>query len=204
MARFATSQELDQVIGGFLRRLPRLDPILREITDHSPLLLKLELKDPPLAAEIDLTATPLVIRMETSAVGTVGMAGRADDFQRVLLGLLPVAKGINEKKLLARGSTAKLMKAVPLFYVVPYIYPSYLESIGRADLIEMGEYPPLHADQPVEGIMNQIVAAMAYGAGYLMGFIKQRIAPHLDILAALEAMGQGLRKAAPPKSSETA
>jgi len=198
MAGLANSQELDLVIGGFLRRLPRLDPIIREITEGTPLLLKLELKDPPLAAEIDLTCTPLVIRTDSTAAGTVGMAGRSEDFQRVLLGLLPVAKGINEKKLLARGSTALLMKAVPLFYVVPYIYPSYLESIGRADLIEAGEYPPLHADQPVEGIMNQIISALAYGAGYLMGFIKKRIAPRLDILAALEAMGQGLRKAGPP------
>jgi len=196
MTRFQSVAEADQVIGGFLRELPRLDPVIREIVQQTPLVVKLELSDPPLDAELDLTCTPLAARMGSAASGTVGLGASASDFHRVLLGRLPVAVGINRKLLLVRGSTAKMMKVVPLFYVVPYIYPSYLETIGRTDLLEPGEPPLLHGERPVEGTMNQIISALAYLAGYGLGFLKRSVAPRLDLLAALEAMGQGLSRAA--------
>ncbi len=200
MNPFRSVTEADQVIGGFFRELPRLDPIIREIVRHTPLVMKLELSDPPLDAELDLTATPLAVRFGSAASGSIGLAGTAADFHRVLLGRLPVAVGINQKKLLVRGSTARMMKVVPLFYIVPYIYPSFLEAIGRADLLEPGERPPLHGPRPREGTMNQIIAALAYLAGYGLGLLKRHLNPRLDLLAALEAMGRGLsRAAAPPK-----
>jgi hypothetical protein len=204
MTRFNSVAEADQVIGGFLRELPRLDPLIREIVQHNPLVMKLELSDPPLDAELDLTCTPLAVRMDSSASGAVGLAGSCSDFLRVLLGQLPVAVGINRKKLLVRGSTAKMMKVVSLFYMVPYIYPSYLESIGRADLLEPGERPPLHGERPLEGTMNKIISALAYLAGYGLGLLKRNLTPRLDILAALEAMGQGLSRAAGQPKPEPA
>ena len=205
MTRFNSVAEADQVIGGFFRELPRLDPVIREIVQQSALVVKLELSDPPLDAELDLTCTPLAVRMGSAVSGTVGLAGSCSDFHRVLLGQLPVAVGINRKKLLVRGSTAKMMKVVPLFYVVPYIYPSFLEAIGRTDLFEPGERPLLHGERSREGMMNKIISALAYLAGYGLGFLKRSVAPRLDILAALEAMGQGLSRAAgQPKPAQAA
>lgn len=185
---------LDSAIGSFLGYLPRLDPVIKEVTGRTALVMKLELSDPALSAEIDLSETPLTVRLGSDAAGTVGMKATAADFHQVLLGRLPVAIGVNRRVLLVRGSMARLMKAVPLFYVVPYIYPQYLEKIGRSDLVTAGAIAPLHADQPVEGTMNKIVSLIAFVAGYALGVIK-KLSPGLDILAALESLGKGLVRA---------
>lgn len=197
MGCFEDNQAVEQVIGGFLRLFPRFDPLFAELTGRTPLVLKLELSAPPLRAEIDLSASPLVVRLGSDAAGTVGLAGPADNFHLLLLGRLPPAVAINQKKLLVRGSSAQIIKAAPLLYVAPYIYPFYLASIGRPELIVPGDSPPYHAEQKSEGLMNRIINRTAYLAGYLIGWIKTRLAPDLDVLAALEAMGQGLRRAAP-------
>jgi len=199
MAYFSGAEELDRVIGGFLRSFPRLEPLLREATGHQKLNLKLELKDPEFSAEIDFTKAPLEIRFNTAADGSIGMACTADDFHQVLLGMLPIGIGIDRKKLLMRHSIAKLISAVPLFYLAPSIYPFYLESIGRSDLIVAGERPALHGKREEEDGMTKIVSAMAYLVGWGLGFLKAHVAPGLDIIIALESMGNGLLKATPRK-----
>lgn len=203
MPGFKDSAEADQVIGGFLRTFPRLDPIFKEVTDRAALTLKLELTAPELTAEIVLTAAPLEVRFDSDSEGTVAMIATAENFHRLLLGLLPPGVGINQKQLLVRGPVARLMKAVPLIYLAPYIYPFYLQAIGRSDLIAAGNRPPYHADRPLEGIMNTIISPFAFLTGWVLGFIKTRLAPGLDILAALEALGQGLRRATAKKTSPT-
>lgn len=195
MGYFAGAEEVNKVIGGFLKIFPSLDPILKELSGHASMLLKLELTDPELSAEIDLSRSPLEVRIGSDADGIIGMSCPADNFHRLLLGLLPMAIGINRKKILVRGSIGKLMKAVPMFYVAPAIYPFYLESIGRPDLIVDGERLPLHGYIAREDIMSKFISALAYVIGYALGFIKKHLAPNLDILTALESLGRGLLKA---------
>jgi len=197
MAYFSSSEDVDRVIGGFLRSFPRLEPLLREAVGHQPMNLKLELSDPEFSAEIDFTKYPLELRFNTSADGSIGMACSADDFHRVLLGMLPIGIGIDRKKLLMRHSIAKLISAVPLFYLAPSIYPFFLESIGRSDLIVAGERPALHGKREMEDSMTKIVSGLAYLAGWGLGFFKAHVAPGLDIITALESMGNGLLKATP-------
>lgn len=199
MAFFKDREEVDFVIGGFLRVFPRLEPLLREAIGHSPMVLKLELSNPEFNAEIDFARKPLQLRFNTNNDGTIGMACTSDDFHRVLLGFLPVGVGINRKKLLMRHSVAKLINAVPLFYLAPSIYPFYLESIDRSDLLIAGQRPALHGQREMEDTMSKIVSALAYLAGYGLGLFKAHLAPGLDIVTALESMGNGLLKAAPQK-----
>ena len=195
MAYFTGIEDVNKVIGGFLRRFPSLDPLLKELTGHAPMLLKLELAEPELSAEINLARSPLEVRIGSDAGGTVGMSSTSDNFHRLLLGLFPLAVGINRKKIVVRGSIAKLMKAVPMFYVAPSIYPFYLESIGRADLLIDGERLPLHEKIKTEDTMTKIISILAFVIGYALGFIKKHLAPNLDILTTLESMGLGLLKA---------
>jgi hypothetical protein len=199
MAYFSSTEEIDRVIGGFLQKFPRLEPLLREATGYRQMTLKLELKDPEFNAEIDFTRSPLEIRFNTNADGSIGMACTADDFHRVLLGMLPIGIGIDRKRLLMRHSVAKLISAVPLFYLAPAIYPFYLESINRPDLIISGERPALHGKREMEESMTKIVSGLAYLVGYGLGFFRAHIAPGLDIVAALESLGNGLLKATPQK-----
>ena len=195
MGYFAGAEEVEKVIGGFLKVFPSLDPILKELSGHASMLLKLELTDPELSAEIDLSRSPIEVKIGSDADGIVGMTSPADNFHELLLGLFPMAIGINRKKIVVRGSIGKLMKAVPMFYVAPSIYPFYLESIGRADLMVEGERLPLHGYIAREDTMSKIISALAFVIGYALGFIKKHLAPNLDILATLESMGRGLLKA---------
>ena len=204
MPYFANKEEVARVIGGFLEKFPDLDPLLKELSGHTPMLLKLELADPEFMAVIDLKRSPMEIQIGADSDGEVGMSGSADKFHELLLGMFPVAVGINRKTLVVRGSTSKLMQALNMFYVAPAIYPFYLESIGRDDLIKTGNGQPLHADLNVEDKMTKIISKLAWLIGYILGAIKKSIAPNLNILAILESMGQGLLKTAGKSGQETA
>ena len=197
MSHFKSPEEIREVMGGFFETFTRIEPLVRELTGRAPLVLKLELWEPELKLEIDLAQMPLKLEFGSEAQGTVGMRGPADRFHELLLGAFPLAVGINRKILTVRGSTARLMQAVPLFYLAPRLYPLYLESVNRSDLIVTGVRAPLHLDEKTEGPMNWIISRIAYLGGYAIGFIKRRISPGLDIFAALESLGKGLARANP-------
>ncbi len=196
MAEKNQDNGLDKVIRGFLQTLPGLEPVIREITKHEELVMKLELSEPKLNAVIDLSRKPLKIDLDSDAFGHIGMAGSGQTFHEFLLGRQSMATAINHRKLVVRGPTSKLMKITPMFFVVPYIYPFYLQSIGRSDLIGEGRIATLHLALPLEGNMNKIVSAMSYAAGYALGIIKTKLTPDLNIIAALESLGKGLDQAA--------
>jgi hypothetical protein len=195
MSCFTGEDEVRAVIGGFLARFPRLDPILREALGHERMVMKLELTGPGFAAEIDAGITPLAVRFDATGEGMIALAGPAENFHHLLLGRLPLAVAINQKKLLVRGPASKLMKSAPLFYLAPYLYPFYLESIGRSDLVLVGGRPLLHAPRTKEEPMNRIVNKLAWLIGFALGTIKKRFAPRLDVVSALESLGQGLARA---------
>lgn len=192
MSYFKSQQELEQVIGGFLRIFPKMEPLMREAIGHKKMALKLELSDPDLTAEIDFTRSPLEIRFKTKAEGAIALTTTADHFHRLLLGILPIGPGVNHKQILIRGSVANLMSGVALFYLAPTIYPFFLESIGRKDLILPGKRPPLHGEKILEDKMTKIVSPLAFLLGYALGLLKKHLAKNLDIVAALESMGKGL------------
>jgi hypothetical protein len=50
-----------------------------------------------------------------------------------------------------------------------------------------------------EDVMTKMVSGIAYLAGWALGFLKAHVTPGLDIVTALEAMGNGLLKATPQK-----
>ena len=200
MTCFRNAQEVRTVIGGFLERFPALDPILRQALRGERMVMKVELTDPEFRAEIDSTCDPLAVRLDSTTDGTIGMSGPADHFHLLLLGRLSMAVAINHKKLLVRGSTAKLMNSAPLFYLAPYLYPFYLASLGRSDLIANGPRPVLHLAPIKEDPMTWIVNRLAWLSGYALGLVKKHLAPTLDVVTTLESLGQGMERAAGKKS----
>jgi len=201
MSKFADEKEIRQVLGGFFERFSGLDPIIREAVGRQPLVLKLELVDPALSVRIDITRSPLLVSFDSDDLGTVGMSAKADEFHDLLLGSYSLAEGINNKRLVVRGATAKLMKAVPLFFLAPHLYPFYLESIGRSDLLGRGKLPLLHGERAMEDIMTKLMSIIAYPVGLVLGLVK-RVAPGLDVVAVLESMGSGLRAGAGEQTPE--
>ncbi len=180
-----------EVLGGFFERLPALDPLVRTLIGDDPVTLKVELRDPALRVALDLGAHPLAIRFDTAEAGTVGLAATADDFHALLGGALGMGAAITRKRVVVRGSTARLMRVMPLFFVAPYLYHQHLAALGRDDLAPRAVAPP--AASPEEP-MNTLVSRLAWAAGYALGLLQTRVRD-LDLLGALAALGRGLERA---------
>lgn len=188
------------VLGGFFERLPALDPLVRQLVGDDPVVLKVELREPALRIAVDLGAHPLAIRFDTAEAGTVALAATAADFNAVLGGALTMGAAITRKRVVVRGSAARLMRVMPLFFVAPHLYAQHLAALGRDDLAPPA-LAPSTAAAPEEP-MNALVSRLAYAAGFALGLLKTRLVRDLDVLGALEALGRGLQRArgAPPRS----
>ncbi len=194
MSVFVDAGEARDVLGGFFERLPAVDPIVRALIGDDPVVLTIELREPALRVAIDLGARPLAIRFETAEAGTVALAATADDLHAVLGGALGMGAAITRKRVVVHGSTARLMRVMPLFFVAPHLYRQHLAALGRADLAPRAAAPPTDtSEEPV----NALIGRLAYAAGFALGLLKTRLVRDLDVLGALAALGRGLERARP-------
>jgi hypothetical protein len=180
------------VLVGFLERLPELDPLVRQLVGDEPMVLKLELREPLLTVALDLGAHPLAVRVGTAEAGTVALCATADDLHALLAGAITVGAAITRKRVVARGSAARLMRVMPFFFLAPDLYPQHLVALGRDDLLPMAA--PATAATPEEPV-NSLVSRLAYAAGFALGLVKTRLVRDLDVLGALAALGRGLERA---------
>jgi hypothetical protein len=205
--RFADAAEARAVLGSFLERLPALDPLVRELIGRGGEVgvLKLEVRDPAFSAVVDLGAHPLVVRFDTGEAGAVALVATAADLHAVLCGTVTVGAAITRKRVLVRGSAARLMRAMPIFLLAPYLYPQHLAALGRTDLLPPAA-PPCASTTPaaappaattMEAPVNALVSRLAYVAGLALGLLKTRLVRDLDLLGALAALGRGLERARP-------
>ena len=200
MSLFADAAAARAVLGGFFERLPALDPLVRTLVGDDPVVLKVELRDPVLRVAVDLGAHPLAIRFDGAEAGTVAIAATADDFHALLGGALGMGAAITRKRVVARGSAARLMRVMPLFFVAPFLYSQHLAALGRDDLAPQAPAPSpaVASEEPV----NALVSRLAWAAGFALGLLKTRLVRDLDVLGALAALGRGLERAraAPSRS----
>jgi hypothetical protein len=204
VTRFADAAEARAVLGGFFARLPAVDPLVRALLGDTPLTLRVEARAPRLALVVDLGPRPLAVRFDAPDPGTVALTARADDLHDLLTGALPVGAGLTRKRLLARGSAARLMGVMPLLFLAPPLYREHLAALGRRDLLPPAAPPHRGAAVPApEDPMNALVARLAWLAGYALGFARTRLGREVDLLGALEALGRGLDRAAaaPPAAA---
>ena len=204
MSTFPDAAAARAVLGGFLQRLPALDPLVRLMVGDEPLVLKLEVRDPALAVAIDLGAHPLAVRLDATEAGTVALGATADDLHAILGGALTMGAAITRKRVVVRGSAARLMRVMPLLLFAPHLYPQHLAALGRVDLVPAATAPAaastpataLTSEEPV----NALVSRLAYAAGLALGLLQTRLVRDLDILGALEALGRGLQRARAARS----
>jgi hypothetical protein len=200
---FADASAARAVVGGFLERLPSLDPLVRELVGDEPMVLKLELREPPLTVALDLGARPLAVRFDTAEAGTVALCAKADDLHALLAGAISVGGAITRKRVVVRGSAARLMRAMPFFFLAPYLYPQHLADLGRDDLLPAAPAATTPAAAAAaattEAPVNSLVSRLAYAAGFALGLLKTRFVRDLDVLGALAALGRGLERARPAR-----
>lgn len=189
MSHSQNKEDLVEVVKGFFSRLPAIDPLIKELVEHDDSLLKIELQNPRLDIGLDFAKTPLEVNLKSDAFGTIGMGADATVFHELLLGHLGIARALSHRKLIIRGALSRLMKITALMALTPYIYPLYLRSMGREDLIVDSDECVSRIALNPGGWTGTIMLKLMAAAGYLIGIRNAKGESQLDFFKLLEKWG---------------
>jgi len=142
MSYFKDSQECDQILGGFFRKMSEgvagKDPVLVEIQRKMAemgLIVKFVWREPVLSLTLDFTKDPFGVYANDETINpTATFTLTADNGHKFWHGQINLAKALTTKTIVARGPIPKILKLLPVIEPLYKRYPAYLKDIGRADL----------------------------------------------------------------------
>ena len=142
MSYFKDSQECDQILGGFFRKMSEgvagKDPVLLEIQRKMAemgLIVKFVWREPVLSLTLDFTKDPFGVYVNDETINpTATFTLTADNGHKFWHGQINLAKALTTKTIVARGPIPKILKLLPVIEPLYKRYPAYLKDIGRADL----------------------------------------------------------------------
>jgi hypothetical protein len=142
MSYFKDSQECDQILGGFFRKMSEgvagKDPVLVEIQRKMAemgLIVKFVWREPVLSLTLDFTKDPFGVYANDETINpTATFTLTADNGHKFWHGQINLAKALTTKTIVARGPIPKILKLLPVIEPMYKRYPAYLKDIGRADL----------------------------------------------------------------------
>ena len=143
MAYFKDSQECDQILGGFFRKMSEgvagKDPVLLEIQRKMAemgLIVKFVWREPVLSLTLDFTKDPFGVYANDETINpTATFTLTADNGHKFWHGQINLAKALTTKTIVARGPIPKILRLLPVIEPLYKKYPAYLQDIGRADLV---------------------------------------------------------------------
>jgi len=146
MSYFKDSQECDQILGGFFRKMSEgvagKDPVLVEIQRklaEMGLIVKFIWREPVLSLTLDFTKDPFGVYANEETINpTATFTLTADNGHKFWHGQINLAKALTTKTIVARGPIPKILKLLPVIEPMYKRYPAYLKDIGRADLALSG------------------------------------------------------------------
>jgi hypothetical protein len=146
MSYFKDSQECDQILGGFFRKMSEgvagKDPVLVEIQRklaEMGLIVKFVWREPVLSLTLDFTKEPFGVYANDETINpTATFTLTADNGHKFWHGQINLAKALTTKTIVARGPIPKILKLLPVIEPMYKRYPMYLKDIGRADLALSG------------------------------------------------------------------
>lgn len=142
MSYFKDSQECDQILGGFFRKMSEgvagKDPVLLEIQRKMAdmgLIVKFVWREPVLSLTLDFTKDPFGVYANDETINpTATFTLTADNGHKFWHGQINLAKALTTKTIVARGPIPKILRLLPVIEPMYKRYPAYLKEIGRADL----------------------------------------------------------------------
>jgi hypothetical protein len=146
MSYFKDSQECDQILGGFFRKMSEgvagKDPVLVGIQSklaEMGLVVKFIWREPVLSLTLDFTKEPFGVYANDETINpTATFTLTADNGHKFWHGQINLAKALTTKTIVARGPIPKILKLLPVIEPMYKRYPMYLKDIGRADLALSG------------------------------------------------------------------
>lgn len=135
MGYFQSSQQLQDVLGGFFQRLfddPQIGPKLRE----AKLKLQFKYSDPELSISADTAQNPVKLLFNDAAFKPeVQMSMKADVAHRFWHGKVNLIAALTRREMVAKGPIPKILKLLPAIKPAYDLYPEYLKEKGLENLI---------------------------------------------------------------------
>jgi len=135
MGYFQSSQQLQDVLGGFFQRLfddPKIGPKLRE----AKLKLQFQYSDPELSISADTAQNPVKLLFNDAAFKPeVQMSMKADVAHRFWHGKVNLIAALTRREMVAKGPIPKILKLLPAIKPAYDLYPEYLKEKGLENLI---------------------------------------------------------------------
>lgn len=135
MGFFSDTGEVVEIIGGFLRLLAKTPAVADKLL-QSKLVFRLVYEDPAAVIVVDCSGEKGEIRPgDEESEATITLTMSSDLAHRFWLGQVNLTMAITRGKIKAKGPVPKLFKLLPVLKPAYAMYPGYLESTGRADLV---------------------------------------------------------------------
>lgn len=139
---FRDEQDVYEVLGTFFRDAAR-DAEMGPDIGKSGLIIQFRYSNPDSVLTIDATTNSgdgeyfRVIQGDTDLQPDVLMTMKADIANRFWLGKLNLLAALSRRQIVAKGPIPKILKLLPAIQPAYQKYQSYVETIGRSELLQM-------------------------------------------------------------------
>ncbi len=140
MAYFKNSQELEEILGGFMEAM-RADPELGPQVRSAGVQTTFILSDPDLTVTIDGVSPPTqpgpfnIYYGPPPLAAPISLALSADNAHRLWQGALNPVAALTQGDIQVTGPLMQLLTLLPVVQPAFARYRAYLTAIGRADLL---------------------------------------------------------------------
>ncbi len=135
MAYFTSGENLQDILGGFFRKLladPSIGPKLQE----SKMVIKFIYSDPSLSITIDCSKNPVELLFNDSSLKPeVEMSMKADTAHKFWFGKVNLLAALTRREMVAKGPIPKVLKLLPVIKPAYDLYPQYLTEKGLQNLL---------------------------------------------------------------------
>lgn len=130
MATFQSSEQLQDVLGGFFQLLAD-DPTVGPKLLGAKMIIKFSYREPDLSITIDLTGDKAIFTFNDSEKKpAVEMSMKADTAHRFWHGKVNLVIALARREIVAKGSVPKILKLLPIIKPAYKLYPDYVKDKG--------------------------------------------------------------------------
>jgi len=217
----STTPESTVVLSSFFRRLEPLEGIVRVFMSQARMSALFTFRGTTDSKVLlDFSKSPAVVAVDNGArSGDVYITINGGVMHDIFLERLKPGVALGRREMLLRGTVMDLSKVLPLFAISPMLYREHLSDIGyngyarqpgkslsQEELMNgqvfKGEAIPLVQLSGPEKVGTKLINGLAYGIGYVVGFVRYRLFKKLSLFGVLSAMSNGLVAATPSELKE--
>jgi hypothetical protein len=135
MAHFQSSEQLQEVLGGFFGQITTHPGISKSLLD-SKLIIRFNYEDPNLSITADCRGDQIKLSFDDTALAPeIDMWMKADVAHQFWFGKLNLLTALTRKQMVAKGPIPKILKLLPAIKPAYTLYPEYLRSIGKPEMV---------------------------------------------------------------------